>query len=391
MNIADRLSCIRPSATLAVNAKAMELKAKGQKIVSLAIGEPDFPTPAHVCKAAQKAIDEGFTRYTAVPGIPELRRAVGTYYKRSYDLEPPVESVLISNGGKQSLFNYFMALLNPGDEVIIPAPYWLSYPDMVMLAGGVPVFLPVSAKEAFKLTPERIVKAITPKTRLFILNAPSNPTGASYSPEEFDALVECCVKKGVCVASDEMYDRIVYAPAKSVSAIHWWQRYPELVSVFNGCSKSFSMTGWRVGYCVGHPELIKAMDTIQGQTTSNVCSIAQKAAVAALEGSYDCVAEMTAAFQRRRDLALNILSSWKGVICPKPDGAFYLFADMSCYFGRNGIANSADLCTYFLEKAGVALVPGSAFGDDACVRFSYAVADEALEQALKSMEKVLPE
>jgi len=391
MNIADRLSCIRPSATLAVNAKALELKGQGRKIVSLAIGEPDFPTPAHICQAAQKAIDEGFTRYTAVSGIPELRRAVGTYYKRSYDLEPPVESVLVSNGGKHSLFNYFMALLNPGDEVIIPAPYWLSYPDMVMLAGGMPVFLPISAQEGFKLTPEKLVRAFTPKTRLLILNAPSNPTGVSYSQEELDALVECCMKKGVCVASDEIYDRIVYAPAQSVSAIRWWQRFPELVAVFNGCAKSFSMTGWRVGYCVGHPQLIKAMDTLQSQSTSNVCSIAQKAAVAALEGSYDCVAEMAAAFQRRRDLALNILASWKGVLCPKPGGAFYLFADMGCYFGKNGIANSTDLCTYFLEKAGVALVPGVAFGDDACVRFSYAVADEELEHALKSMEKVLPE
>jgi aspartate aminotransferase len=391
MHIADRLSCIRPSATFAVNTKAAELKAQGRKIVSLAIGEPDFPTPAHICKAAQRAIDEGFTRYTAVPGIIELRRAVGMYYKRCYDLEPPVESVLVSNGGKHSLFNYFQALLNPGDEVIIPAPYWLSYPDMAMLAGGVPVFLPVSAQEGFKLTPQKLARAITPKTRLCILNAPSNPTGACYSQEELDALIECCVKNGVRVASDEIYDRIVYAPAKSVSAIRWWQRCPELVTVFNGCAKSFSMTGWRVGYCVGHPKLIKAMDTIQGQSTSNVCSIAQKAAVAALEGSYDCIAEMTTAFQRRRDLALNIMSAWKGVLCPKPDGAFYLFADMSCYFGSNGIANSADLCTHFLEKAGVALVPGAAFGDDACVRFSYAVADEVLEQALNSMASVLPE
>ena len=390
MKIADRLSCIRPSATLAVNAKATELKEQGRKVVSLAIGEPDFPTPAHICKAAQKAIDEGFTRYTAVPGIPELRRAVGTYYKRCYGLEPPADSVLVSNGGKHSLYNYFLALLNPGDEVIIPAPYWLSYPDMVMLAGGVPVALPVSAKEGFKLTPDKLAGAMTPKTRLVILNAPSNPTGAGYNRAEFDALVECCVKKGVCVASDEIYDRIVYAPAQPVSAIRWWQQYPELVTVFNGCAKSFSMTGWRVGYCVGHPQLIKAMGTIQSQSTSNVCSIAQKAAVAALEGPYDCIAEMAAAFQRRRDLALNILSSWKGVLCPKPEGAFYLFADMSCYFGKNGIADSAALCTYFLEKAGVALVPGSAFGDDACVRFSYAVADEVLEQALRSMEKVLP-
>ena len=390
MHIADRISCVRPSATFAVNSKASELKEQGRKIISLAIGEPDFPTPVHICKAAQKAIDEGFTRYTAVPGIPELRRAVCMYYKRCYGLEPPVESVLISNGGKHSLFNYFLALLNPGDEVIIPTPYWLSYPDMVMLAGGAPVFLPVSAKEGFKLTPEKLGKAMTSKTRLLILNAPSNPTGASYSQEELDALIDCCVTKGVCVASDEIYDRIVYAPATSVSAIRRWQHHPELVTVFNGCSKSFSMTGWRVGYCVGHPQLVKAMSTIQGQSTSNVCSIAQKAALAALSGSYDCVVEMAAAFQRRRDLALAIISSWKGVLCPKPKGAFYLFADMSCYFGKNGIANSSDICTYFLEKAGVALVPGSAFGDDACVRFSYVVADEVLEQALKSMENVLP-
>ncbi len=389
MRISERFALIKPSATLAVNAKALELKAKGAKMVSLAIGEPDFPTPAHICRAAHEAIDAGFTRYTDVPGIRELRKAVAGYYKRTYGVEPPVESVIVSNGGKHSLYNIFLALLNPGEEVLIPAPYWLSYPDMVLLAGGVPVAVSANAREGFKVTPEKLDRAVTPKTRALVLNTPSNPTGVGYTQEELDALLDWAVNKGLHVISDEIYDRIIYAPMRPVSAVRWWERLPEQVTVVNGVAKSFAMTGWRVGYCVAHPQLVKAMSTLQGQSTSNVCSVAQKAAQAALEGPYDCVGEMVRAFERRRDTAHALISSWPGVLCPKPDGAFYLFADMSAYY-RGGIANSSDICNWFLEKAGVALVPGAAFGDDACVRFSYAVADEVLEAALRSMEKVLP-
>lgn len=389
MKISERLSRIKPSATLAVNARALELKAKGAEVISLAIGEPDFPTPEHICEAARRAVDEGFTRYTDVAGIVQLRRAVSGYYKRCYGLEPPVESVLISNGGKQALYNFFLALLNPGDEVLIPAPYWVSYPDMVLLADAVPVAVPTHARENFRVTPEKLEQACTPKTRLLILNAPSNPTGISYTQEELDALLDWAVQKGLHVVSDEIYDRIVYAPARPVTAAGRRQRFPEQISLVNGVAKSFAMTGWRIGYLVAHPAIVKAAGALQGQSTSNACSVAQKAALAALEGPYDCIDAMTRAFERRRDAAHAIVSSWPGVLCPKPQGAFYLFADMSAHY-RNGIKNSSDLCTYFLEKAGVALVPGLAFGDDACVRFSYAVADEVLASALRNMEKVLP-
>ena len=388
MKTSEHLSRIRPAATLAVNAKALELKAKGLKVISLAIGEPDFPTPAHVCQAACRAIEEGFTRYGDAAGIGELRRAVGTYYNRSYGETPPPESVIISNGGKHALYNLFQALLDPGDEALIPAPYWISYPDMALVAGAVPVFVATTAHERFKLSVEKLERARTPKTRLFVLNAPSNPTGISYTQEELDELIGWGVDKGLHVIVDEIYDRIVYAPAQSVSGIRWWKRFPEQVSVVNGVAKTFAMTGWRVGYAVAHPDLIKVTARLQGHSTSNVCSPAQKAAVAALEGPYDCVTEMTAAFERRRNAAFKIVSSWPGVVCPEPQGAFYLFADMSAYY-RSGIKKSSDLCEYLLEKAGTALVPGSAFGDDNCVRFSYAVADEALATALQSVGTAL--
>ena len=389
MKISERISRIKAPATLAMNAKALELKSKGVKITSLAIGEPDFDTPVHICDAARQALADGFTHYTAVPGIPEVRNAIGKYYQRCYGVQAPAASVILCNGGKHALYNVFQTLLNPGDEVLVPAPYWLSYPDMVLLADAKPVAVHAKADEDFKISIEKLECACTPKTRLLILNAPSNPTGISYSQQELDAIIEWALHKGLFVVSDEVYDRIVYAPAQPVSAIHWWEKFPEQVVIVNGLSKAFAMTGWRLGYVIAHPDLIKAMSTMQGQVSSNVCSIGQKAAVAALEGSYDCIDNMVRAFERRRNLAHAIIASWPGVLCPKPQGAFYLFADMSCYY-RNGIKGSSDLCTYLLEKAGVALVPGLAFGDDACLRFSYAVADEALECALRDIEKVLP-
>ena len=388
MRISLKLSRIKPSATLAMNAKAQELKAQGVAVVSLAVGEPDFPTPAHVKAAATAALDADFTRYTPVPGIPELRDAVGGYFGRFYGVTPPREAVIVSNGGKQALFNLFTALLNPGEEVLIPAPYWVSYPDMTILAGGVPVPVPTEPEDDFLVSVEALDKACSPATRILVLNSPSNPTGCCYTQEQLDAIMEWAISRNIFVISDEIYDQLVFAPAKATSCVGWWQKHPENVAVVNGLAKSFAMTGWRIGYCVAHPDLIKAQSKIQGQSTSNVCSFAQKGAVAALTGSYDCVEQMRAAFQRRRDLAMEVVSTWEGVRCPKPGGAFYIFPDVSALYGPKAQDSSA-MCTRILEEAKVALVPGSAFGDDRCLRFSYAVDDNTLLAALEAVGKVL--
>ncbi len=388
MRISLKLSRIKPSATLAMNAKAQELKAQGVSVISLAVGEPDFPTPAHVKAAAVAALDADFTRYTPVPGIPELRDAVGGYFGRFYGVTPPREAVIVSNGGKQALYNLFTALLNPGEEVLIPAPYWVSYPDMTILAGGVPVPVPTNPEDDFLVSVEALDKACSPNSRVLVLNSPSNPTGCCYTREQLDAIMEWAVSRNIFVISDEIYDQLVYAPSEPASCVGWWEKHPENVAVVNGLAKSFAMTGWRIGYCVAHPDLIKAQSKIQGQSTSNVCSFAQKGAVAALTGSYDCVAEMRAAFRRRRDLAMEVVSTWEGVRCPNPGGAFYLFPDVSARYSAS-TPDSTTLCTRILEEAKVALVPGSAFGDDRCVRFSYAVDDNTLLAALEAVGKVL--
>lgn len=383
MQISDRLSSIKPSLTLSVNSRALELKAQGVAVTSLAVGEPDFPTPRHVCEAAKAAIDENFCRYTAVPGIPDLRKAAGAYFDRAYGVPVPQESIVIGAGGKHCLYNFLQATVNPGDEVLIPAPYWLSYPDMVMLAGGVPVTVHAGPEQGFKVTPAMLDAASTSKTRLLILNSPSNPTGAVYTEAEFTAIMDWAMGRGIFVLSDEIYDQLVFAPAKMTSAIGWFARYPEQVAVLNGLSKSYAMTGWRVGFLAAHPTLIKKISSMQGHSTSNICSIAQKAALAALTGPTDCIDTMREAFMRRRDLGMKIVDSWPWAVCPKPDGAFYLFVDVrKCYGGT--VKNSTELCTRLLDKAHVALVPGAAFGDDNCIRFSYAVADDVLTHALES-------
>lgn len=388
MNISDRLTRIKPSATLAVNAKALELKARGIEVVSLAVGEPDFGTPAHICEAAKKAIDEGFTRYTPVPGIPALREAVAGYFKRNYGVEAPAEATIVTNGGKQALYNLFQALLNPGDEVLIPAPYWVSYPAMVQLAEGVPVLVPSPAERGFKISPEDLEAHRTSKTRILLLNSPSNPTGACYTRAEMDALMQWAMDHDIFVVADEIYDRLVYAPNEPVSVCNWWERFPDKVAVVNGLAKTFAMTGWRVGYALAHPDLIKAMGKMQGQSTSNICSISQKAALAALTGPYDSVDTMRDAFMRRRDIAHGIISAWPDVLCPKPEGAFYLFADVHRHYDAR-TPDSATLCTRILEETQVAVVPGSAFGDDRCIRLSYAVGDDVLKNALSRIAKVL--
>lgn len=388
MRISQRLGRVKPSATLTISAKAAELKSQGKKIVSLSVGEPDFQTPEHVCAAARKAIDEGFTRYTAVPGIPELRQAAAGYFNGFYDARAESKDIIITNGGKQSLYELFQALVNPGEKVLIPAPYWVSYPAMVLLAEGEPAFIPAPAEKGYKVTPEDLEAVHDPAVKVLLLNSPSNPTGVHYTREELYALAEWAIDRDVFVISDEIYDRLVYPPAEPVSLCELWKKRPEMVAVVNGLSKSFAMTGWRLGYTLAHEDLIKAMSKIQGQSTSNVCSIAQKAALAALNGPFDLLDEMCEAYARRRDLAMDIVTSWDRAVCPEPDGAFYVFVDVSAYY-REGMADSTELCTRLLDEAGVAAVPGAAFGDDNCVRFSYALDDESLKSGLTAAGKVI--
>lgn len=388
MLTALRLACVKPSATLAMSAKAKEMKAAGRRVLDLSAGEPDFPTPAHVKEAAKAALDADFTRYTAVPGIPELRTAVAGYFKRFRDVTAPPEATIVTNGGKQALFNMIQAYVNPGDEVLIPSPYWVSYPDMVRLAGAEPAFVTTTAAEGFTVTVEALERARTPKTTMLILNSPSNPTGCHHTQAQFDAIARWAFSRGVFVLSDEIYDQLVYHPATPASMAGWWEKKPEMVGVVNGLAKSFSMTGWRVGYALAHPDLIKAMSKLQGQSTSNVCSIVQKAAVAALNGPFDCVEAMRKAFERRRDLALSIIRTWDRALCPTPQGAFYLFPDLSGYFTADAPDSSA-LCAKIMEATGVVTVPGGAFGDDACLRLSYATDEDSLTEALTLMGGVL--
>ena len=388
MKLAQRITSIKPSATLTINTKAQELRASGREIVSLAVGEPDFDTPLHVREAAKKALDQGFTRYTAVAGIPELRTAVAGYFHNFYQVSATLENIVITNGGKQSLYNLLQVLLDPGDEVLIPAPYWVSYPALVQLAEGQGIFVPTEPSADFLVTVEQLEAARTPKTRCLIINTPSNPTGCHYTQAQLDAIASWAVDKNIFVIADEIYDRLVYAPATPASLSPWWATHPKNFAVVNGLAKSFAMTGWRVGYTLAHVDLIKAMTKIQGQSTSNICSIAQKAALAALTGGWNCLEPMRTAFVRRRDLALDLVRSWKNVICPTPDGAFYLFPQVDHYY-TSGVPDSTALCAHLLDQAGVALVPGAAFGDDRCLRISYALDDATLQTSLEKIAQVL--
>lgn len=388
MKLAKRLTKVNPSATLAINAKTLELKRQGVKVISLAVGEPDFNTPDHIANAAKKAIDEHFTRYTDVAGIADARAGVCTYFKKNYNANTSPENIIISNGGKQSLYNLMLCLLDEGDEILIPVPYWTSYPDMALLVGASPVYVPSDSAHGFRITPDDLEKSRTAKSKVLLLNSPSNPSGVTYTQKELDALLHWAIKNDIFVIADEVYDQLVYEPAKATSASIMWQEFPDKIAVVNSLAKSFAMTGWRIGFTLAHSTLIKEMIKLQGQTTSNVCSIAQKAAVAALHGSYDCIIPMKEAFKRRRDFAYLEISSWQGVICPKPEGAFYLFPDISALFTKE-IPDTSTLCTYLLEEAKVAVMPGDAFGDPKCIRISYAISDEILKESLASIKKAL--
>ena len=387
MQLANRVLQLKPSATLAVNALAQELRASGREVISLSVGEPDFDTPRHIRDAAIAAVNGGFTKYTAVPGMLELRKAASDYFNLFGAGSLP-EHVLISNGGKQSLYNLFQSIINPGDEVIIPAPYWVSYPPMVELAGGLAVIAHSGVEKGFKVTPADLERLRTPKTKACVINSPSNPTGAVYSQEELDAIAEWAVENKLLLISDEIYDQLVYYPAMHASACAWWRKHPDNFVVVNGVAKTFAMTGWRVGYMLAQHEIIKACNKLQGQSTSNVCSIAQAAALAALTGSLSCLPPMRDTFLRRRNLVMEAIRRWPGVTCPVPDGAFYVFPDMRNLF-KSSMPNSTAMCKALLDKAGVALVPGEAFGDDNCLRISYASDEATLQKALERIEGAL--
>ncbi len=390
--LSDTLARVKPSATIAVTNKARELKAAGRDIIGLGAGEPDFDTPQNIKDAAKRAIDEGKTKYTAVDGIPELKEAICAKFKRENGLSYTPAQVSVGTGGKQILYNALMATLNQGDEVIVPAPYWVSYPDMVMLAGGTPVAVAAGIETNFKITPAQLEAAITPKTKWFIFNSPSNPTGAAYTRAELKALTDVLLRHPhVWIMSDDMYEHLVFddfeftTPAQIEPALY------DRTLTCNGVSKAYAMTGWRIGYAAGPVALIKAMGTIQSQSTSNPCSIAQYAAVEALNGPQDFLAENKKVFQRRRDLVVSMLNQAKGINCPRPEGAFYVYPDVSACIGKTSaggaqITDDEAFATALLEETGVAVVFGAAFGLSPNFRVSYATSDAALEEACKRIQ-----
>jgi aspartate aminotransferase len=382
MKLAGRVSQVTPSITLAIAAKAKAMKAEGIDVCSFSTGEPDFDSPAHIKAAAQKALEEGKTKYGPASGEPKLREAIARKLKTDNGLDYKAENVIVTNGGKHSLFNLMLALIEAGDEVIIPAPYWLSYPDMVTLAGGVSVIVPTDASTGYKITPEQLRKSITPKTKLFILNSPSNPTGMVYTPEEIQAIAQIIVETDILVVSDEIYEKILYDGAKQVSIGSLGSDIFARTVISNGFAKAYSMTGWRIGYLAGPVDLIKATINIQSHSTSNVCTFAQYGAIAALEGSQDCVEEMRQAFAKRREVMFERLNAIPGLSSPKPDGAFYLFPDIS----KTGL-KSLDFCNALLEKEQVAVIPGIAFGADDNIRLSYATDLATIEKGMDRLEK----
>jgi len=390
---ADHLSRVKPSATIAVSQKARELKEAGRDVIGLGAGEPDFDTPDHIKAAAIDAINRGETKYTAVPGINELREAIAAKFKRENNLDYKPEQVIASTGGKQVIYNAFAATLNPGDEVIIPAPFWVSYPDMVLLNGGEPVFVNASLENNFKITGEQLEAAITPNTKWFLFNSPSNPSGAAYSHDELKALTDVLMRHPhVWVLTDDMYEHLCYDGFEYVTPAQVEPGLYDRTLTMNGLSKSYSMTGWRLGYCAGPMELIKAMILIQGQSTSALCSIAQWAGVEALNGPQDFIDERRKIFQERRDLVVSMLNQATGIHCPKPEGAFYVYPSCEGLLGKtapNGkvLETDEDFVTELLEAEGVAVVHGTAFGLGPNFRISYATSTEALTEACSRIQR----
>jgi aspartate aminotransferase len=381
IQLAARVSQVSPSLTLTISAKAKAMKAEGTDVCSFSAGEPDFDTPAHIKAAAKQALDEGKTKYGPATGEVKLREAIARKLRNDNGLDYTTDNIIVTNGGKQSLYNLMQVLLDPGDEVVIPAPYWVSYPEMVKLAGGVPVVVQTEFDNQYKITPKQLRDAITEKTKLFVFNSPSNPTGVVYTPDEIRALAAVVVESDIYAVSDEIYEKILYDGAQHQSLGAVSSQAFERVITSSGFAKAYSMTGWRVGYLAGAPEIIKAAGTLQGHSTSNVCTFSQYGAIAALEGSQDCVEQMRQAFAERRQVMLDRLNAIPGLSCPKPDGAFYVFPNID----KTGIG-SLDFCNDLLESHHVAAVPGIAFGADDCIRLSYATDLETINKGLDRLE-----
>jgi len=383
----NRIQKVKPSPTLAVTALAQQLRAKGRDVIGLAAGEPDFTTPDHVKQAAIEAINNNQTKYTAVDGMPSLKQAIINKFAKDNGLNYEADQVLVSCGGKQSFFNLAQALLNPGDEVIIPAPYWVSYPDMVLLADAEPVIVQGAQSQDFKITPAQLKAAITDKTRLFVINSPSNPSGKSYSMAELKALADVLLDyPNVLIATDDMYEKILWTEEAFCNIVNACPELYDRTIVLNGVSKAYAMTGWRIGYAAGPADLIKGMKKIQSQSTSNATSISQVAAQAALEGDQSRLAEMNTAFRERHDFVLSELNTIEGVDCIASDGTFYIFPDFTKVMSKMGIADDVTLASRILEEAEVALVPGSAFGSPGHMRISFATDMGSLQKALERIK-----
>lgn len=390
--LSDRLQRLAPSATLAMSQKSSEMKAQGIDVINLSVGEPDFNTPDHIKAAAKKAIDDNYSKYSPVPGYPDLRKAIVAKLKNENGLEYGINEILVSNGAKQSVCNTVMALINDGDEVIIPAPYWVSYPQMVKLAGGVPVIVNAGFEQNFKMTPAQLEAAITPKTRLLILCSPSNPTGSVYSKEELAGLAEVIKRHDdMFVLADEIYEHIIYTGRHE--SIAQFEGMKERTIVVNGVSKAYAMTGWRIGFIAAPEWIVKGCNKLQGQYTSGPSSVSQKAAEAAYTSSQECVEQMRQAFQRRRDLIVKLTSEIPGLEVNVPEGAFYVFPKCSSFFGKSDgettINSSTDFALYLLDKAHVATVGGDAFGDPECFRMSYATSEDCIVEAMKRIKEAL--
>ena len=390
--LSNRLNRLAPSATLAMSQKSSEMKAQGIDVINMSVGEPDFNTPDHIKAAAKKAVDDNYSRYSPVPGYPDLRKAISAKLKNENGLDYSPSEILVSNGAKQSVCNTIMALVNEGEEVIIPAPYWVSYPQMVKLAGGEPVIVNAGFEQNFKMTPEQLEAAITPKTRMLILCSPSNPTGSVYSQQELAALAEVILRhEDLFVLADEIYEHINYVGEHASIAKVKGMR--ERAIIVNGVSKAYAMTGWRIGYIAAPEWIVKGCNKLQGQYTSGPCSVSQKAAEAAYTLDQECVETMRQAFQRRRDLIVELAKDIPGLEVNVPEGAFYLFPKCSSFFGKTDgkhtISNSTDFAMYLLEEGHVATVGGDAFGDPECVRMSYATSDDNIREAMRRIKETL--
>jgi len=389
IRLTRRVSEMQISPTLAVMNRALELKAAGVDIVDLGPGEPDFPTPESVCEAGKQAIDDGLTKYTSGNGTKALRDAWAARYNRRYGTSLTADNVIAGTGGKQELFNVTLALVDEGDEVIIPSPYWVSFPDQVQFAGGTPVFARTDPQNDFRPTLADIEAASSERTRGVILNSPCNPTGAVIAEKELHAIIEWCAARDAFLMFDETYEFFVYDGAKHVSAVRWFDDYPETIVSVNSMSKTFAMTGWRLGYAIAHRDVIAAAGKIQSHSTSNPSSITQAAALAALNGGEDEVRRMWEAYRERRAWLIPAINSIDGLCCAHPDGAFYIFPDVSAFFGRGSVRDSQTFTNYLLDEARVAVVPGSAFGSDDHVRISYATSMERLQEGVRRIESAL--